>query len=64
MINSKKAKEFVKGLYMKKAKKTPHAQDNIYCHFTCAIDTNLIGGVFENISQEIIWSRLKSLSPV
>jgi GTPase SAR1 family protein len=56
-----KAREFIKDIYMRRAKKTSHAQESIYCHFTCAIDTTLIGGIFEHISQEIIWCRLKDL---
>jgi len=56
-----RAKDFILQLYMRSAHKTRHSKENIYHHFTCAIDTNLIGNVFENISQEIIWSRIKPL---
>jgi len=59
-----KAKKFIKDIYMKRASKTTHQQDKIKYHYTCAIDTNLIGNIFETISQEIIWSRIERLQAV
>ncbi|XP_064186434.1 guanine nucleotide-binding protein subunit alpha-11-like [Anguilla rostrata] len=48
------AQKFIKGMYMEQAKTNGKQLKNLYCHFTCATDTQNIRKVFQDVKDTAI----------
>eukprot|EP01129_Flabellula_baltica_P005670 TRINITY_DN2066_c0_g1_i1.p1 TRINITY_DN2066_c0_g1~~TRINITY_DN2066_c0_g1_i1.p1 ORF type:complete len:336 (+),score=75.89 TRINITY_DN2066_c0_g1_i1:147-1154(+) len=56
--NYDSATEFIKTQFLNAAEDTYHLPDTIYCHITCAIDSDFMRDIFTSIMTEIFTQRL------
>jgi GTPase SAR1 family protein len=52
------ASDFLEKLFINRAGNSRHSPETIYAHTTCAIDTHVMGKVFDSVSEEIFKQRL------
>jgi len=58
--NKDEAQGYIRDYFLESVKQyTENGEVRVFCHFTCAIDTNSISQVFKDVREHVVMSKIE-----